>query len=106
MAVLAYVLADRRDEFATALSAAPRWVLAVATALQLLALVSRTEAWRICVAAAGGTGVHASLFDATAVPIAMVTLSQLPIGPSVGAAGVDRLWTLRVAPVPVRAAEG
>jgi hypothetical protein len=66
----------------------------------------RTEAWRICVAAAGGTGVHASLFDATAVLIAMVTLSQLPIGPSVGAAGVDRLRTLRVAPVPVRAAEG
>src|SRR3954471_18152533 len=33
-------------------------------------------------------GVEASLFDATAVLIAMVTLSQLPIGPSVGAAAV------------------
>jgi hypothetical protein len=33
-------------------------------------------------------GVHASLFDATAVLIAMVTLSRLPIGPSVGAAAV------------------
>jgi hypothetical protein len=33
-------------------------------------------------------GVHASLFDAIAVLIAMVTLSQLPIGPSVGAAAV------------------
>ena len=33
-------------------------------------------------------GVHASLFDATAVLIAMVMLSQLPIGPSVGAAAV------------------
>lgn len=31
-------------------------------------------------------GVDASLFDATAVLIALVTLSQLPIGPSVGAA--------------------
>jgi hypothetical protein len=33
-------------------------------------------------------GVDATLFDATAVLIAMVTLSQLPIGPSVGAAAV------------------
>jgi uncharacterized membrane protein YbhN (UPF0104 family) len=33
-------------------------------------------------------GVNASVFDATAVLIAMVTLSQLPIGPSVGAAAV------------------
>jgi len=33
-------------------------------------------------------GVHITLFDATAVLIAMVTLSQLPIGPSVGAAAV------------------
>ncbi len=31
-------------------------------------------------------GVDASIFDATAVLIALVTLSQLPIGPSVGAA--------------------
>jgi hypothetical protein len=54
-AVLAYVLADRREEFATALGAAPLWILLVATALQLLALVSRTESWRICIAAAGGT---------------------------------------------------
>jgi hypothetical protein len=33
-------------------------------------------------------GVDASLFDAIAVLIAMVTLAQLPIGPSVGAAAV------------------
>jgi uncharacterized membrane protein YbhN (UPF0104 family) len=33
-------------------------------------------------------GVHASVFDATAVLIAMVVLAQLPIGPSVGAAAV------------------
>ena len=33
-------------------------------------------------------GVDASLFDATAVLIAMVLLAQLPIGPSVGAAAV------------------
>jgi hypothetical protein len=33
-------------------------------------------------------GVDASVFDATAVLIAMVLLSQLPVGPSVGAAAV------------------
>ena len=33
-------------------------------------------------------GVDASLFDAIAVLITMVTLSQLPLGPSVGAAAV------------------
>jgi uncharacterized membrane protein YbhN (UPF0104 family) len=63
-AVLAYVLADRRDEFSTALTAAPMWILLVATALQLLALVSRTEAWRICVVAAGGTVGRRCLFRA------------------------------------------
>jgi uncharacterized membrane protein YbhN (UPF0104 family) len=63
-AALAYVLADRRDEFSTALTAAPMWILLVATALQLLALVSRTEAWRICVAAAGGTVGRRCLFRA------------------------------------------
>jgi hypothetical protein len=34
----------------------------------------------------GGRGVDASLFDAVAVLIAVVTLGQLPVGPSVGAA--------------------
>jgi uncharacterized membrane protein YbhN (UPF0104 family) len=63
-AVLAYLLADRRDEFATALTGAPVWVLAVATVLQVLALVSRTEAWGICVAAAGGTVGRRCLFRA------------------------------------------
>ena len=33
-------------------------------------------------------GVDASIFDAIAVLIAMVTFSQLPIGPGVGAAAV------------------
>jgi hypothetical protein len=64
VAFLAYLLANRRDEFATALGAAPVWILVAATALQLLALVSRTEAWRICVGAAGGTVGRRCLFRA------------------------------------------
>jgi len=65
--VLAYVLADRRDEFGTALGAAPLWILLVATALQLVALVSRTESWRICVAAAGGTVGRRCLYRSASV---------------------------------------
>jgi uncharacterized membrane protein YbhN (UPF0104 family) len=61
---LAFLLADRRDEFATALRAAPLWILVLASALQLLALVSRTEAWRICVVAAGGTVGRRCLYRA------------------------------------------
>ncbi len=63
-AVLAFVLADRRDEFAGALGSAPIWVLVAATALQLLALVSRTEAWYVCVGAAGGTVARRRLYRA------------------------------------------
>jgi hypothetical protein len=65
--ILAYVLADRRDEFAEALRSAPLWVLAVATLLQLLALVSRTEAWHECVTAAGGTIARVRLYRAAGV---------------------------------------
>jgi uncharacterized membrane protein YbhN (UPF0104 family) len=63
-ALLAYVLADSKEEFGTALASAPLWILLVATALQLLALVSRTESWRICVAAAGGTVGRRCLYRA------------------------------------------
>jgi uncharacterized membrane protein YbhN (UPF0104 family) len=66
-AVLAYVLADRRDEFGTALAAAPVWLLVVATALQLIALISRSESWRICVAAAGGTVGRRCLYRAASL---------------------------------------
>ena len=67
LAVLAYVLADRREEFATALGAAPIGILLAATALQLLALVARTEAWHVCVGAAGGIVGRRCLFRAASV---------------------------------------
>jgi uncharacterized membrane protein YbhN (UPF0104 family) len=66
-AALAYVLAGRRDEFATALGAAPLWILLVAAALQLLALVARTESWWVCVAAAGGTVGRRCLYRAASM---------------------------------------
>jgi uncharacterized membrane protein YbhN (UPF0104 family) len=66
-AVLAYVLADRREEFGAALSAAPMWILLVATALQALALVARTEAWHVCIAATGGGVARRRLYRAASV---------------------------------------
>ena len=53
-AILVVLLAGRRDEFMTALSSAPAWVLVVTVLLQVLALVSRSEAWHLTIGAAGG----------------------------------------------------
>jgi uncharacterized membrane protein YbhN (UPF0104 family) len=75
--VLAYVLADRREEFGAALGAAPLWVLLTAAALQLLALVSRTEAWRVCVAAAGGTVGRRCLYRAASMGYVGCQLNSL-----------------------------
>ena len=64
VAVLAVALAGHRDDFAQALHAAPLLVLLAATALQLIALLSRCEAWHTCVTAAGGTISRRRLFHA------------------------------------------
>ena len=44
VAILAFVLAGRRDEFAAALSGPAAWVLAVTVLLQIVALLARSEA--------------------------------------------------------------
>jgi uncharacterized membrane protein YbhN (UPF0104 family) len=62
--LLAWALAGQRDDFASALSSAPVWVLLAAVALQVLALVSRTEAWHASVTAAGGSVSRRRLFRA------------------------------------------
>jgi len=67
VAVLAAVLAGDRAEFSTALAAAPLLVLLGALALQVVALVSRSEAWHVSVRAAGGTVGRRRLFRASAV---------------------------------------
>ena len=112
-AVLAYVLADRRDEFATALRAAPLWVLLTASALQLLALVSRTESWRICVAAAGGTVGRRCLYRAASMGYVGSQLnSQIGTAARIGAlrrAAPDecpRVPAMIAAEVPILAIEG
>ncbi len=54
-ALLAFLLAGRRDDFAAALSGAAAWVLVVTVLLQIGALLARSEAWHLTIREAGGT---------------------------------------------------
>jgi uncharacterized membrane protein YbhN (UPF0104 family) len=112
VAVLAVALAGHRDDFAQALRAAPVLVLLAATALQLVALLSRCEAWHTCVAAAGGRISRRRLFHAGGLG----NLGSL-LNAQVGAAAriailrrsgrdeVPRIPTLIAAEVPILAIE-
>jgi uncharacterized membrane protein YbhN (UPF0104 family) len=68
-AALALVLSGRRDEFETALSEASLWVLAVTVLLQVVALVSRSEAWHLTIEAAGGTVARRILYRASSLQV-------------------------------------
>jgi uncharacterized membrane protein YbhN (UPF0104 family) len=65
--LLVFVLAGRGAQFRTALQTAPISVLALAVMLQIVALLARSEAWNVCVRAAGGTVGRRTLFRAAAV---------------------------------------
>jgi uncharacterized membrane protein YbhN (UPF0104 family) len=52
---LAIGLAGHGHDFVVALRSAPFWVLGVAIALHVLWLLARTEAWNVCIDAAGGS---------------------------------------------------
>lgn len=65
-AILAYVLAGRGAQFSAALGTAPIALVALSVLLQIVALLTRTEAWTICVRAAGGTASRRVLFRSAA----------------------------------------
>jgi uncharacterized membrane protein YbhN (UPF0104 family) len=67
LVALVFVIAGRRDVFFNALQSAPVWLLALAVLLQLLALLSRSEAWRLCVGAAGSTIPRRGVFRASGI---------------------------------------
>jgi uncharacterized membrane protein YbhN (UPF0104 family) len=67
--LLAAVLAGRRHEFATALGTASLGILAAATALQVIALLVRTEAWHLTIEAAGGRVARRVLYQASSVQV-------------------------------------
>jgi uncharacterized membrane protein YbhN (UPF0104 family) len=67
--LLAAVLAGRRDEFGDALASASVWVLAGTALLQIVALVSRSEAWHLTIEAAGGTVDRRVLYRASSMQV-------------------------------------
>jgi uncharacterized membrane protein YbhN (UPF0104 family) len=67
--VLGWLLAGRREQFALALSEASWWVLGATVALQVVALLSRTEAWHLSVEAAGGRVARRVLFRASSMQV-------------------------------------
>jgi uncharacterized membrane protein YbhN (UPF0104 family) len=68
-AVLALVLAGSRQEFAAALTGAGAWVLGITALLQVVALVARSEAWHLCIEAAGGTVARRLLYRASSMQV-------------------------------------
>ncbi len=83
---LAYVLAGRRDDFATALSGAAAWVLVVAVLLQVVALVARSEAWHLTIGAAGGAVGRRTLYRASSMQVLGGVLnSQLGVAARIAA---------------------
>jgi hypothetical protein len=99
-AVLALLLAGRRDEFAAALSGAAGWVLAATVLLQIVALLARSEAWHLTIQEAGGTvdrrvlyrassmGVLGGLLNAQAAVAARIAALR-PLLPGRQSAGAD-----------------
>jgi uncharacterized membrane protein YbhN (UPF0104 family) len=85
-ALLAFVLAGRRDEFATALSSATLPVLGVSVLLQIVALLSRSEAWHLSIQAAGGTVERRILYRASSMAIlGSVLTGQLGVAARIAA---------------------
>jgi uncharacterized membrane protein YbhN (UPF0104 family) len=109
---LGWALAGRRDEFAAALDAAPILLLALAAALQAVALISRTEAWHLSVTAAGGSVSRRRLYRASALGnLASVINSQLSTAARIAVlrrsapADAPRVGALVAAEVPILTVE-
>jgi uncharacterized membrane protein YbhN (UPF0104 family) len=68
-AVLGVVVAGRWDQFSHAVSGTRLWVIAVTALLQVIALVSRSEAWHLSIEAAGGTVARRVLYRASSMQV-------------------------------------
>jgi hypothetical protein len=112
-AILVYVLAGRRDEFATALSGAAPWVLAVTVLLQIAALLARSEAWHLTIGAAGGTVDRRTLYRASSMGVlGGLVNAQMAVAARIAALrrsspdASPRVPTLIAAEFPILAVEG
>jgi uncharacterized membrane protein YbhN (UPF0104 family) len=112
-ALLAYVLAGRRDEFATAVSEVAIWTLVVTVLLQGTALVARSEAWHLSIEAAGGSVDRRVLYRASSMQVLGSVLNgQLGVAARIAAlrrsspAVSPQVPTLIAAEFPILAMEG
>jgi hypothetical protein len=60
-------MAGHGHEFVTALGSAPFWILGAAVALHVVWLVARSEAWSVCIGAAGGSVSRRRLYHASSI---------------------------------------
>jgi uncharacterized membrane protein YbhN (UPF0104 family) len=112
LGVLATVLAGKRAVFTDALHSAPLWLLAAAVALQLVALLSRSEAWHRCVEAAGSTVPRRGVYRASGIGgLGSVVNGQVGVAARIATlrrsapAQCPRVGALVAAEVPIVAVE-
>jgi uncharacterized membrane protein YbhN (UPF0104 family) len=74
-AALVLVLAGRREEFTSALSSVSLGIIVLTAFLQVVALVSRSEAWHITIEAAGGRVDRRVLYRASSMQVLGGTLN-------------------------------
>jgi uncharacterized membrane protein YbhN (UPF0104 family) len=110
--VLALALAGRQGQFSAALSTAPIWVLSLAALLHLVSLVTRGEAWNVCLGAAGSRASRRVVFRAAGIgSLASVISAQLGVATRIAALrrsapdACPRVPALMAAEVPILAVE-
>jgi hypothetical protein len=112
-AVLTAILWGRREEFSTALSSVGAGILLASAALQLVALLARSEAWHISIEAAGGTVDRRILYRASSMGY-VGSLLNAQVGTAARIAALRRsspiespgVTTLIAAEFPILAVEG
>jgi uncharacterized membrane protein YbhN (UPF0104 family) len=67
LAALTIALVGKRHEFASAMQEAPIWILGIAVVLHVGWLVARSEAWNVCINAAGGSVSRRRLYRASSL---------------------------------------
>jgi hypothetical protein len=102
-ALLVYVLAGRGSQFTAALRTAPLTLVGLSVLLQIGALLSRTEAWVICVRAAGGTVSRRVLFRSAAFGC-VASIVNGSVGMAVRIASVRRAAPLTTPRAPAMVA--
>ena len=112
-AAIVIALWGKRHDFVTAVEEAPLWLLGCAVLLQIVALLTRTEAWRICVLAAGGTIGRRRLYRASSMGY-VGSLLNAQLGTAARIAALrrtapeesPRIAPLLTAEVPIMVVEG